>query len=58
MAPSRRGVNEIVPGTGHYTQFHKPDVVIDAIRHVIEAVRADDHASTAVHMAGFAPVRR
>lgn len=50
-ALSTRGVNEIVPGAGHYIQLDKPDVVIDAIRHVIDAVRADDHASTAVHPA-------
>lgn len=48
-ALSTRGVNEIVPGAGHYIQFDKPGVVIDAIRHIIDTVRVDDHASTAAH---------
>ncbi|HEX7369745.1 MAG TPA: alpha/beta hydrolase [Rhodanobacteraceae bacterium] len=43
-ALSSRGVNEIVPGAGHYIQFDKPQVVIDAIRHTIEAARADERS--------------
>ena len=50
-ALSTRGVNEIVPGAGHYIQFDKPGVVVDAIRHVIETVRAGDRVSTAPHAA-------
>lgn len=51
-ALSTRGVNEIVPGAGHYIQFDKPGVVVDAIRHVIDAVRVNDRVSTAPHAAG------
>lgn len=51
-ALSTRGVNEIVPGAGHYVQFDKPDVVIEAIRQTLDTVRADDHASTAAHAPG------
>lgn len=51
-ALSTRGVNEIVPGSGHYIQFDKPGVVIEAIRQVIDTVRADDHVSTAAHATG------
>lgn len=51
-ALSTRGVNEIVPGAGHYIEFDKPGVVIDAIRHIIDTVRVDDHASTAAHATG------
>lgn len=51
-ALSTRGVNEIVPGAGHYIQFDKPGAVIDAIQQVIDTVRADGHDSTAVHAPG------
>lgn len=51
-ALSTRGVNEIVPGAGHYIQFDTPGVVIDAIRHTIDTVRVDDDASTAAHATG------
>jgi len=40
-ALSTRGVNEIVPGASHYIQFDKPQVVIDAIRHVVWETRHD-----------------
>lgn len=40
-ALSKRGVNEIVPGASHYIQFDKPQVVIDAIRHVVWETRHD-----------------
>ncbi|MGH8182798.1 MAG: alpha/beta hydrolase [Rhodanobacteraceae bacterium] len=36
---STRGVNEIVPGAGHYIQFDKPQTVIDAIGHVVWETR-------------------
>lgn len=36
---SMRGVNEIIPGTGHYIQFDKPEVVINAVRHVVWETR-------------------
>lgn len=48
-ALSTRGVNEIVPKAGHYIQFDKPGVVIDAIRQVINTTQADDHDLTATH---------
>lgn len=51
-ALSTRGVNEIVPGASHYIQFDKPGVVIDAIREVIDSVRADGRDSTDAHPAG------
>lgn len=38
-ALSTRGVNEIIPGTGHYIQLDRPQVVIDAIRHVVRETR-------------------
>ncbi|WHZ20603.1 MAG: hypothetical protein OJF55_002752 [Rhodanobacteraceae bacterium] len=53
-ALSTRGVNEIVPGAGHYVQLDKPDVVIAAIRQVVETVQADNHVSTAARPAGSA----
>jgi pimeloyl-ACP methyl ester carboxylesterase len=51
-ALSTRGVNEIVPGAGHYIQFDKPGAAIDAIQQVIDTVRADGHDSTAAHAPG------
>jgi len=53
-ALSMRGVNEIVPGTGHYIQFDKPNVVIDAIGHVVDTIRAGDHAAITMQAAGSA----
>jgi pimeloyl-ACP methyl ester carboxylesterase len=44
---SRRGVNEIVPGSGHYIQFDKPEAVIDAIHHVIWETRQQGKISVA-----------
>lgn len=32
---STRGVNEIIPGAGHYIQFDRPRAVIDAISEVL-----------------------
>ena len=37
---SRRGRHEVVPDASHYIQFDRPDVVIRAVREVIDAVRA------------------
>jgi pimeloyl-ACP methyl ester carboxylesterase len=34
-AMSTRGVNEIVPGAGHYIQYDKPQVVIDAVNQAV-----------------------
>jgi pimeloyl-ACP methyl ester carboxylesterase len=36
---SRRGRRELVPGASHYIQFDRPDVVIRAVREVVQAVR-------------------
>lgn len=41
---STRGVNEIVPGTGHYIQFDRPASVIDAVRHVVWEIRQSGNA--------------
>jgi pimeloyl-ACP methyl ester carboxylesterase len=38
-ALSTRGVNEIVPGAGHYIQFVRPEAVIRAISQVLVVVR-------------------
>jgi pimeloyl-ACP methyl ester carboxylesterase len=35
-----RGRHEYVPDASHYIQFDRPDVVIRAIREVVNAVRA------------------
>ena len=37
---SRRGRHELVPDASHYIQFDRPDVVIEAVRDVVEAVRS------------------
>jgi pimeloyl-ACP methyl ester carboxylesterase len=37
---SRAGRHEVVPDAGHYIQFDRPDVVIRAVREVVQAVRA------------------
>lgn len=37
---STRGVNRTVVGSGHYIQFQKPQVVIDAVVEAVDAVRA------------------
>ena len=34
---SARGVNRVIADSGHYIQFDKPGVVIDAIREVLRA---------------------
>jgi pimeloyl-ACP methyl ester carboxylesterase len=39
-ALSSRGVNRIVDGSGHYIHQEKPQVVIDAVSEVVDAVRA------------------
>lgn len=40
-AMSTRGVNAIVPGAGHYIQYDRPQVVIDAVENVIGIVRRE-----------------
>ncbi|HEY4293063.1 hypothetical protein [Luteibacter sp.] len=40
-AMSTRGVNEIVPDAGHYIQYDKPQVVIDAVNQAVWIVRQD-----------------
>jgi pimeloyl-ACP methyl ester carboxylesterase len=40
-AMSTRGRQQTVPDAGHYIQIDRPDVVISAVRDVVEAVRAD-----------------
>jgi pimeloyl-ACP methyl ester carboxylesterase len=38
---STRSQHKLVPESGHYIQFEKPDVVIAAVRAVIDSVRAN-----------------
>jgi pimeloyl-ACP methyl ester carboxylesterase len=38
-AMSTRGVNEIVPDAGHYIQYDKPQVVIDAVNQAVRISR-------------------
>ena len=38
-AESTRGVNRIVPGTGHFIQWDRPQVVVDAILEVLAQTR-------------------
>jgi len=37
---SSKGVNRTIVGSGHYIQFQKPQVVIDAVVEAVDAVRA------------------
>jgi hypothetical protein len=43
-ALSTRGVQRTVPGTTHYIQQIKPQVVIDAIAEVVDEARAGRHS--------------
>jgi hypothetical protein len=38
-AMSSRGVNEIVPNSGHYIQYDQPQVVIDAVNQAVAIAR-------------------
>ncbi len=38
-AMSTRGINIIVPNTGHYIQFDKPQVVVDAVNQALQIAR-------------------
>jgi pimeloyl-ACP methyl ester carboxylesterase len=40
-ALSTRGKLVLVEGTGHHIQLGRPDVVVDAVREVVEAARLD-----------------
>ncbi|MBD8878982.1 alpha/beta hydrolase [Rhodanobacter sp. 7MK24] len=40
-AMSTRGVNEIVPNSGHYIQYEHPQIVIDAIDQALSIARED-----------------
>jgi hypothetical protein len=40
-AMSTRGFNAIVPGAGHYVQYDRPQVVIDAVENVVSLVRRE-----------------
>ncbi|HEX5326211.1 MAG TPA: alpha/beta hydrolase [Acetobacteraceae bacterium] len=40
-AMSTRGFNAIVPGAGHYIQYDRPQVVIDAVENVVGVIRRD-----------------
>jgi pimeloyl-ACP methyl ester carboxylesterase len=44
-AMSTRGRQQIVPDAGHYIQIDRPDVVIAAVKQVVEAVRAEGAAA-------------
>ena len=37
--------NEVVPDASHYIQLDRPDVVIKAVREVVDAVRTQDAAT-------------
>jgi pimeloyl-ACP methyl ester carboxylesterase len=41
---STRSRHQLVPDSGHYIQFVRPDVVIAAVREVVEEVRAATHS--------------
>lgn len=41
-AMSTRGINVIVPGSGHYIQYDRPQVVIDAVEQAV-AIARDNH---------------
>lgn len=45
-ALSTRGVNEIIPGAGHYIQIEQPQVVIRAIRQTVAAERGANGMAT------------
>lgn len=48
-AMSTRGINIIVPNTGHYIQFDKPQVVVDAVLQAVHIARdslAEQHAAS------------
>lgn len=40
-AMSTRGVNEIVPNSGHYIQYEHPQIVIDAVDQALSVARED-----------------
>jgi pimeloyl-ACP methyl ester carboxylesterase len=40
-AMSTRGINIIVPNTGHYIQFDNPQVVVDAVLQAVHIARDD-----------------
>ena len=40
---STRGVNQVVPGAGHYIQFDQPDAVVRAVVEVLEQTEASVH---------------
>jgi len=41
---STRGINEIVPNSGHYIQLEHPQIVVDAVNQAV-AISRDDAAS-------------
>lgn len=43
---STRGRQQIVPDATHYIQFDRPDIVVAAVRTVVDAVRADEAGHT------------
>jgi pimeloyl-ACP methyl ester carboxylesterase len=45
-ALSSRGVNVVVPGSGHYIQLDKPDAVVSAVEKVVHQVRSARVASS------------
>ena len=49
---SRRGRHELVPDASHYIQFDRPDVVVRAVREIVDTVRA---GATTRHGAPAAP---
>lgn len=47
-AMSTHGVNEIVPRAGHYIQYDRPEIVIDAIEQVISIANDQSQQSTMI----------
>jgi len=43
---TRRGRHELVSGASHYIQFDRPDVVVRAVREVVDLVRAKHDSTT------------
>jgi len=38
---SSHSIHQLIPDSGHYTQFDRPDLVIEAVRSVVENVRSN-----------------
>jgi len=45
-AMSTRGINIVVPNSGHYIQYERPQVVIDAVTQAVALARGSTASST------------